>query len=112
MTTKGDGEMYVMMIAKHSPESCPLFNEDIRKTYQGITQSYPETIAKHGVKLVGSWANFGTHTMYIVCDAPGMDAWMATINEPGSALGLSFMTAEFFPVMSWEESEAYMSTLQ
>ncbi|MBN1460351.1 MAG: hypothetical protein JXA57_12510 [Armatimonadetes bacterium] len=111
MTCKGDEEMYVMMVAKHSPESCPLFNKDNREIFQTVMQKYPDLLAKHGLKLVGSWMNFGTHTMYMVCDTPGMDAWMAVINEPGSALGLSFMTAEIFPVMSWDEAAAYMSAM-
>jgi len=108
MTTEGDAEMYVMMIVKHSPESCPLFNTETQKIWNDTWNNYPQAIAKHGVKMVSSWANFGLHTAYYIFETPGLDAWMATIDEPGSAAALSFCSIEFFPVMSAEEAEAYV----
>jgi hypothetical protein len=109
---RGDEGMYVMMMVKHTPESCPLYNTQTRKIWQDVMKGYPQLLAKHGVKLVGSWSNFGTHTIYSICDTPGMDAWMGVVGDPGSAAALSFCSAEFFPVMSAEEADAYMNNLK
>jgi len=103
--------MYVMMIVKHSPESCPLFNTETRKIYEDTMMNQADVLAKHGVKMVSSWSNFGMHTEYFIYETPGMDAWMGVVGEPGSANALSFCTAEFFPVMSAEEAEAYVGAM-
>ena len=42
----------------------------------------------------------------MICEMPGMDAWMAVVNEPESAPALAFMIAEISPVLSWEEAQA------
>lgn len=100
--------MYVMMISTHSPESCPIHNQEAKKVMQTVMKQVPVLAAKHGITITGLWANIGAHTTYGVYDTPSMDAFMALIREPDLQGWSSFNCAQFTPVLGREETDALL----
>ena len=100
--------MYVMMVSTHSPESCPIHNQETKKVMQTVMKQVPLLAAKHGVKITGLWANIGTHTFYGVYDTPNMDTFMALIREPDLRGWTSFNCAQLQTVLGQEEMDALL----
>jgi hypothetical protein len=96
--------MYIMMIAQHSPESCPKFNPDTFKTAAPVMQALLPTLAKHDVKLVGSWEDPAAHTGWTVLESPSFDTYLAAVREPALDPWLSFHTVESRVVLSLDET--------
>jgi hypothetical protein len=69
--------MLVMQISTHSPDNCPAFNPETKKATLAVMSVAEALTAKHGVKLVGQWANLGEHTIYNLYDTPSLDAYWA-----------------------------------
>jgi len=53
-----------MQISRHSPESCPLFNEQTRRPTVTLLQRFEELLAKHGVKKINSFTDHPGHTIF------------------------------------------------
>jgi len=100
--------MYVMQIDTHSPESCPAFNKENKKTTVYLMQQMDSLLAKHGVKTAGMWTDHGAHTTYTVYDTPSMDAFVACMMEPNMEKWLAFSTVETRMVMGAEEVTAML----
>ena len=100
--------MYVMMISTHSPESCPIHNQETKKVMQTVIKQLPVLADKHGVTITGIWTNVGTHTNYVICDTPSLDSFMALGQEPELAGWLSFNCTQSSAVLSREETDALL----
>jgi hypothetical protein len=100
--------MHVMQISKHSPENCPAFNKDSKKTMLALMPLIDPAAAKHGVKVVGMWTDLGAHTFYAVFETPGLDAYWAFLNEPELMGWLSFNKVENRPLVGPEEVQAIL----
>jgi hypothetical protein len=105
---RGEEKMHIMQVSTHSPESCPMFNEETGKKGAGIMQAMEPTLAKHGIKLVGIWEDRGTHTGWAVYDTPSLDDFWACLQEPDLAPWVSFNSVENHMVDNWEEIKAMM----
>jgi hypothetical protein len=58
------------VFATHSPESCPLNNEQSRKIFLGIDKKLEESVEKHNiVKIVGFYMSVLEHEWIIILDA-------------------------------------------
>ena len=58
------------VFATHSPESCPLNNEQSRKIFLGIDKKLEESIQKHNIeKIVGFYMSVLEHEWIIILDA-------------------------------------------
>jgi len=58
------------VFAIHSPESCPLNNEDSKKIFLGINKKIEESIEKHNIeKLIGFYMSVLEHEWIILLDA-------------------------------------------
>lgn len=58
------------VFAIHSPESCPLNNENSKKIFLGINKKLKESIKKHNIeKLVGFYMSVLEHEWIIILDA-------------------------------------------
>ena len=100
--------MYVMQIGRHSPESCPDFNKETKKTTLAIMQQMNTLLPKHGIKSAGMWVDHGNHTTYIILDTPSLDAYWALVMEPVMAAYLSFNSVTNSVVMGPEEAMALL----
>lgn len=58
------------VFAVHSPESCPLNNEQSRKIFLGFEQKIKDSIEKHNIeKVVGFYMSVLEHEWIIILDA-------------------------------------------
>ena len=58
------------VFATHSPESCPLNNEQSRKIFLGIDKKLEESIGKHSIeRIVGFYMSVLEHEWIIILDA-------------------------------------------
>ena len=58
------------VFAIHSPESCPLNNEQSKKIFLGIDKKLKNSIEKHNIeKLVGFYMSVLEHEWIIILDA-------------------------------------------
>ena len=58
------------VFAVHSPESCPLSNEQSKKIFLGIDKKLKNSIEKHNIeKLVGFYMSVLEHEWIIILDA-------------------------------------------
>ncbi|MFY9606416.1 MAG: DUF3303 family protein [Thermoplasmata archaeon] len=100
--------MFVLQIAKHSPETCPASDPK----YRAMTLKWYEKIeglaAKHKVKVVGAWNDHSGHAVYAVYETPSLDAYMQFQMEPECMAPLAFNTCENIPVLSAAETVALL----
>jgi len=101
---KGGDKMFFMQIIKHAPETCPVYEPKYRKHAIDFCENVESIAAKHGVKLVGAWNDHPGHILWLVYEAPGMDAIMGLMMEPLLTAGFAFNTVEFKPVFTLKET--------
>ena len=92
-----------VMISRHSPESCPNFNEKVRKSWIEFYGKSDELLKKYGIKNVGTWILGAEHTTLMVMEAPSYEALAKCMMEPAAmALGAS-ETVELKSALNLEE---------
>jgi L-rhamnose mutarotase len=95
--------MFFMQISKHSPETCPTYNEHTRKNTIDIFQNMESMLKKHGVKLAGMWNDHPGHIVYNIYEAPNMESFMGLMMEPMMQGWLAYNTVEIKPIFGPEE---------
>ena len=96
--------MFILQIAKHSPETCPAYEPKYRAMTVNWYEKVDALAAKHKVKVVGVWNDHAAHAVYAVYEAPGMDAFMGLAMEPEWMAPMAFCTGEIKPVFSAKET--------
>ncbi|HVP16774.1 MAG TPA: hypothetical protein VMT42_05350 [candidate division Zixibacteria bacterium] len=92
-----------LLISRHSPENCPLFNAKARKAMMEAMEKSEALMKKHRVKNLGSWGVPNEHMSFEVYEAPTLDDFEKLGMEPAIlALG-EFETMEIKPASSSEE---------
>jgi muconolactone delta-isomerase len=92
-----------ILISKHSPENCPLFNQKARKVMMEAMNKSEGLMKKHRVKMLGTWAVPNEHTGYEVYEAPSLDAFEKLGMEPAIMAMGEFNTMEIKAATSYEE---------
>jgi uncharacterized protein with GYD domain len=96
--------MLFLMVSKHSPESCPMNNEKVKKITAVGMEKMQQVSKKLGIKTVGSWVSMPEHLMIAVFDAPNFETMMKVSMEPEVMSLMSYSTTELHPVSTLEES--------
>ena len=96
--------MLLMMVAIHSPESCPASNPKYRPQTLAYFEKIETLNKKYGIKAIGSWTDHPAHTIYAVFDAPNMESTMALFNEPELQAQFAYQSVRIFPVITGEET--------
>jgi len=79
-----------LLISRHSPENCPLFNEKKRKANLAYLDKFDAWSKKYGVKTVGVWSVPNEHLTFMVIEAPSLEAFQKVSMEPEAmAVGAS-----------------------
>jgi uncharacterized protein with GYD domain len=99
----GGEKTYIMQISRHSPESCPLFNEQTRRPTVTLLQRFEELLAKHGVKKINSFTDYPGHTIFNIYEAPNMEAFMGFSMEPEMMAWLGYHRVETKIVMDMDQ---------
>jgi hypothetical protein len=102
--------MYVLQIARHSPESCPVFNESTKKHTVELMQNIDAKLEKHGIQMVGSWTDLPAHEIYTVFDIPSVEAYTGLLAEPEMMAWLSYNRVITKMVTSLREMKAVFGT--
>jgi len=92
-----------LVIAKHSPENCPLFNAKARKVFMELNEKADALMKKHKVKLLASAEVPNEHSSYEIYEAPSFEDFDALGTEPAIIAMGEFSTMEIKPAMSPEE---------
>jgi len=59
---------------KHTPESCPMFNNDVRKRFKEVVGKREEVARKHEVKVLSAYTSTLDHLIFYVVEAPSQQA--------------------------------------
>jgi len=70
---------------KHSPESCPMFNEDVMKKFKGLVAKREEVAKKHEIKVLSAYTSTPDHLTFYVVEAPSQQAVESYFIEVGFA---------------------------
>ena len=92
-----------LLITKHSPENCPMFNAKARKTYMELIEKSDALMKKHKVKLIGSAEVPNEHSGYDIYEAPSFEAFKEFGMEPAIMAMGEFLTMEVKPAMNPQE---------
>jgi len=101
-----------LVISKHSPENCPMFNEKARKVQMELMNKSDELMKKHGVKNLGSWAVPTEHLSFEVYEAPSLDAFGKLGMEPEILALSEFETYEIKLATSFEEAAQMLKQIR
>jgi hypothetical protein len=93
-----------ILISRHSPQNCPMFNEKARKAIMEYMSKIDGLTKKHGVKRLGSWSVHTEHLSFEVYEAPSFDAFWKLGMEPAILAVSEFETYEIKAATSFEEA--------
>lgn len=93
----------LMMISKHTGETCPGYNAKWQKIYLNFFEKAEALTKKYGIKQVSTWTDHPMHTAYMVFEAPSFEAFMAFSMEPEVDVILAGTCARVFPVLTAEQ---------
>ncbi len=93
-----------LIVARHSPENCPIANERAKRVSIEAMDKLPELAKKDGVKVLNMWSDVPGHTMYQFFDAPSSEALQKLYMEPEVMRLGAFNTVEIKPILSAEDS--------
>ena len=93
----------VLVIAKHSPENCAMFNEEARKATLALFSQQEELHKKYGTKMLGGWIVSNEHQVIWVFETPSLDVLDQYFMEPVMRAQSAFNTTEVKIVKSVKE---------
>jgi hypothetical protein len=97
-----------LLISRHNPESCWMFNEKNRQIYADLFGRLEEILKKHQVTMIGCWFDIPGHALYEVYDAPSLDSFQKMGMEPEIASWSSFNTTQIITVSPLEKIREMM----
>jgi len=83
-----------LLISRHSPESCWMFNEKTRQIHINLLNTLESLMKKYKITLLGAWFALSEHTLYEVFDAPTLEAFQKMAMEPVILQWSAFNTME------------------
>jgi len=83
-----------LLIERHSPENCPMYNVKARKAALKVTDKIERLLKKHRVKMVGRWVVHSEHLAIGVYEASRLEAFQKLGMEPEIVAMGAFNTSE------------------
>lgn len=59
---------------KHTPESCAMFNNDVKRRFKEVVGKREEAAKKHEIKVLSAYTSILDHLIFYVVDAPSQQA--------------------------------------
>jgi hypothetical protein len=97
-----------LLISRHSPENCPMFNEKARKAFMEYSTKLDGILKKHGVKMLGNWNVPTEHLSVIVFEAPSIEDFNKCGMEPAVLALSAYETYEVKLAIGMEEAMKMM----
>ena len=85
---------------KHTPESCPMFNNDVRKKFKEAVGKREEVREKLGIKALSNYSSTLSHLVFAIVEAPSQQAVESYLIEVGFAF---WNTVEILQVQPTED---------
>ena len=70
---------------KHTVESCPMFNSDVKKKFKEVVGKREEATKKHGIKIITAWTSTLDHLIFYIVEAPSQTVVEDYFKEIGFA---------------------------
>lgn len=70
---------------KHTPESCPMFNNDVKKKFKELIEKREEVRKKHGINVLSGWTSTLSHLIFFIVEAPSQQAIESWLIDAGWA---------------------------
>ena len=93
-----------LLISRHSPENCPMFNEKARKVFMEYVSKLDGILKKHGMKMLGNWTVPTEHLSVVVFEAPSLEAFAKCGMEPEVLALSAYETYEVKLALGMEET--------
>lgn len=93
-----------LQTAKHSPESCPRHNAEMKKIFGDFDAKLGVLLKKYGIKVVGSWTITQEHVTVTIFDAPDHTAMMKFMGDRETSEWQSHQIIKTRPVITFEEA--------
>jgi uncharacterized protein with GYD domain len=85
---------------KHTPESCPMFNNDVKKKLKEAIGKREEVREKLGIKAISNFTSTLSHQIFAIVEAPSQQALESYLVEVGFAF---WNTVEILQVQPVED---------
>jgi hypothetical protein len=59
---------------KHTVESCPLFNENVKQKFKALVGKREEVAKKYDIKILSAYTSVLDHLMFYAIEAPSQQA--------------------------------------
>jgi hypothetical protein len=83
-----------LLISRHSPESCWIFNEETRQIHLTLLNKLESILKKYTIRMLGAWFVLSEHALYEVFEAPGLEEFQKMAMEPEIVQWSAFNTME------------------
>lgn len=60
--------------SKHTPESCPMFNNEVKQKFKEVVGKRKEVAEKHRVKVISAYTSILDHLIFHIVEAPSQQA--------------------------------------
>jgi hypothetical protein len=97
-----------LLISRHSPENCAMFNEKARKTSLAYMNKLDAWSKKYGVKVVATASIVPEHLHVMIIEAPNLEAIQKVSMEPEAMAMAAYSTAEIKLALNAEETMKMM----
>jgi len=77
LTVGGENVPTFSVNMKHTAESCPLFNAEVKKRLKemlGKKEEAWDRAKKHGVQVLSAWTTILEHAIFYIVEAPSQEA--------------------------------------
>lgn len=71
---------------KHTVESCPMFNAEVRKKFKEAAGKREEAAKKHGIRILSAWTSVLEHLVFYIVEAPSQ----AVVEDYFKEIGFAF----------------------
>jgi uncharacterized protein with GYD domain len=72
----------VLVISRHTPENCAMFNEKAKKVYIEYWNKLNGRLKKYGGKMLGGYSVHAEHLAIMIFEVPSLEAFQKSSMEP------------------------------
>lgn len=83
---------------KHVPESCPRFNEEVKKKFNKAIAKREEIAKKYGIKVSSAYVSAVDHTTFYIVEAPSQQSVESYFLDAGFAFWNTIDISQVVPV--------------
>jgi uncharacterized protein with GYD domain len=82
----GDLKLSIFAVnSKHTPQSCPMFNYEVKQRFKEVVGKREEVAKKHGIKIISAYTSILDHLIFHIVEAPSQQALENYFIETGFA---------------------------